>query len=643
MSRKNVDIVISAVDQFTDTLTKATAALASLYGVYKLGEEAVAQAQEQENAEAKLAIALGKTSQALLEHAGAMQQSTKFGDDMVIQSYAAVAAFIKNEEQIKKVTAAAADFATAYGMDLVSASEMLTKSIASNSNMLGRYGMEVTGAAGSAERLNSVLDQINQRFGGQAAAQAQTFSGSVVRLKNAWGDLLEVFGNVIVRNPAVIKTIEILTGGMFSLGASANESKTYLRELVRDGLAFVIDVVGKGIGVVGAFHMAWEMMKVGVTSIVGVIIEGLRFFYTVMTDTVLAPFNLLFDALVKIDAIGSNPLKNMKQGLDDLAGAAWENRDAMLAHADQVYNKYDTVTQSIYEMAEAVRNTDVSQETEAGGVDPIAAFEAESEIRLELLTARYEAERELAAENDALSEEAQLASLAVFDMQQMQSYEKFAATTRSKAELEYLVETQKLQRQAFIVAQQMQLERIRAQAGMQALSNVMAYSQYMYQQGGDHARKYFSMYKAAATAQALIKTYESATSAYSAMAGIPYVGPILGALAAAAAVAAGLAQVSKIRSMSMDGGAGGGGNPYGTMTQPTAAPPTAAFPETGGEVPSLGGTQNQPAGPTQVFVTVNSPLATENWDQIAEKHIVPAINNGGTRGVQLNQNVVAAQ
>lgn len=54
--------------------------------------------------------------------------------------------------------------------------------------------------------------------------------------------------------------------------------------------------------------------------------------------------------------------------------------------------------------------------------------------------------------------------------------------------------------------------------------------------------------KAAAIAQATIKTYESATSAYAAMAGIPYVGPALGVAAAAAAVAAGLANVQAIRS-----------------------------------------------------------------------------------------------
>lgn len=52
--------------------------------------------------------------------------------------------------------------------------------------------------------------------------------------------------------------------------------------------------------------------------------------------------------------------------------------------------------------------------------------------------------------------------------------------------------------------------------------------------------------KAIAIVQTTIKTYESATSAYAAMASIPYVGPALGVAAAGAAIAAGLANVAAI-------------------------------------------------------------------------------------------------
>ena len=72
------------------------------------------------------------------------------------------------------------------------------------------------------------------------------------------------------------------------------------------------------------------------------------------------------------------------------------------------------------------------------------------------------------------------------------------------------------------------------------------------------SRKMFEVGKAAAMAQVLIETPKAAMSAYSAMAGIPVVGPALGAAAAAAAVASGMAQLQNIKSTSFGGGGGGG-------------------------------------------------------------------------------------
>ena len=64
--------------------------------------------------------------------------------------------------------------------------------------------------------------------------------------------------------------------------------------------------------------------------------------------------------------------------------------------------------------------------------------------------------------------------------------------------------------------------------------------------------KHTAMGKAAAIAQTTIATYQSATKAYDAMAGIPLVGPALGAVAAAAAIASGLKTVQQIKSTKTD-------------------------------------------------------------------------------------------
>jgi hypothetical protein len=69
--------------------------------------------------------------------------------------------------------------------------------------------------------------------------------------------------------------------------------------------------------------------------------------------------------------------------------------------------------------------------------------------------------------------------------------------------------------------------------------------------------------KAAAIAQTTIATYEGATKAYSALAGIPVIGPGLGIAAAGAAIAAGLANVKKI--LAVNSGLPGGGGTKATI------------------------------------------------------------------------------
>ena len=63
-----------------------------------------------------------------------------------------------------------------------------------------------------------------------------------------------------------------------------------------------------------------------------------------------------------------------------------------------------------------------------------------------------------------------------------------------------------------------------------------------------------ALYKAAAITEATINTYKSANAAYSALAGIPYVGPALGAAAAGVAIGAGIANVNAIKSAREQGG-----------------------------------------------------------------------------------------
>ena len=153
---------------------------------------------KQELAEKKLEAALGKTSQALLNQAKAIQETTMFGDEQVIEAQALIGSFVQEEEAIMAATKATLDLAAAKGMELTVAADLVSKTLGSSTNALSRYGIEVTGAVGSTERLESLTGNLANVFGGQATEQAQTLTGQMEQMKNALGDAGETIGEILV-------------------------------------------------------------------------------------------------------------------------------------------------------------------------------------------------------------------------------------------------------------------------------------------------------------------------------------------------------------------------------------------------------------------------------------------------------------
>ena len=76
----------------------------------------------------------------------------------------------------------------------------------------------------------------------------------------------------------------------------------------------------------------------------------------------------------------------------------------------------------------------------------------------------------------------------------------------------------------------------------------------------EQQKKQFKRNQSLQIAQTVIDTYASATAAFSSLAGVPIVGPVLGGIAAAAAVTAGLANIKNIKSQKFEGTSATGGS-----------------------------------------------------------------------------------
>jgi len=140
--------------------------------------------------------------------ASGLQKVTTFGDEAIISAQAQLQAYLGQNEVTEDLLKSTLDFAAAMGVDLKTASDLVGKTIGSSTNALSRYGISLEAGLSPSEKLVAVQEELNKKFGGQAAAAAEG-TGKLIQMKNAFGDVLEVIGERFA--PIVSKVAVILT------------------------------------------------------------------------------------------------------------------------------------------------------------------------------------------------------------------------------------------------------------------------------------------------------------------------------------------------------------------------------------------------------------------------------------------------
>ncbi|MBI1397021.1 MAG: hypothetical protein GC151_13675 [Betaproteobacteria bacterium] len=142
------------------------------------------------------------------------------------------------------------------------------------------------------------------------------------------------------------------------------------------------------------------------------------------------------------------------------------------------------------------------------------------------------------------------------------------------------------------------------------------------------SRALFEIGKAGAIAETIVQTYRAAQGAYAALAGIPFVGPALGAAAAAAAIAVGFARVQAIRATSFGGASGSPVLSSGGTSGPVVSSGA------GVAVPAQPYTPASLATPQKVVnLTLQGSAFSANT---IRNELIPLLNDALGDGVQLN-------
>lgn len=158
-------------------------------------------------------------SKEMQNYAKELQRQTTFSDEAIISSQTLLTTFGLAGIKMKEATKAAVDLSSGLGIDLHTATLLVGKAFSGQVETLGRYGIKVNEALPPSEKFGAVLAAINQRFGGAAQDQAESYAGKIENLKNRFDDVKEEIGQALIPVLSkVLSIVEFFIGGLERLG-----------------------------------------------------------------------------------------------------------------------------------------------------------------------------------------------------------------------------------------------------------------------------------------------------------------------------------------------------------------------------------------------------------------------------------------
>ena len=226
---KAFDEAQSRANSFSNKLAKAAALGATAFITLRDGVIGTVEAfAESEAASKRLDAALlnqGLLTTELREKYSSLTDELSLltgQDDDAIKGMLATAQGMMGAQQItSEMVKAVADLSAGMGIDLADAFDKVSKSIGTGTNALAKQGISLDATMTKTERMASIIQQIEQRYDGQARA-SQTVGTAISNLGVQFGNLREEMGR---RFAPIVETI---TKGLTSLVTVALRNPAFI-------------------------------------------------------------------------------------------------------------------------------------------------------------------------------------------------------------------------------------------------------------------------------------------------------------------------------------------------------------------------------------------------------------------------------
>src|SRR5580765_452476 len=263
----SAEAIIGAVKAVWNGLTSEVAA-------------SITAASEAEKAHVQLVAALRAQGTAIPSvvsayegYSTALQNTTIYQDD-ALEGAMALLVQVGNvmPKDMGRALEAATTLASGLGKDLNEATMLVAKAANGNTTALEKSGIALDAVKVKSEGFGYVLDQITEKFGGQAAALAGTYQGRLTQLNNTWNNVEESIGRVITQNATVLTAIDMASKAIAGNTKELNSNNT-ANELVSEAVIGLVRALALGIDAVGLTISAYYNLRVAADEVGAAIVN----------------------------------------------------------------------------------------------------------------------------------------------------------------------------------------------------------------------------------------------------------------------------------------------------------------------------------------------------------------------------------
>ncbi len=353
------------------------------------------------NALASSGLYSHEASEALVEYAEQIEKTTAYSSEAVISAERLAANYATSEEQIKKLTTAALDLASATGTDVDSAVRKLALSMEGVTYGLNRVIPGIKNLTEEHIKAGGAVDLVIQKFGGQAQNSLVTYDGHIKNLHSSHENFLESIGKIVTQSPTVLHILEMMSQHYRDM-AEAMKGITFeaILEKIEPFVSFATSVL---IPTVEMIYNAFKYFFDLAVLVVDQVIAGLTEFSSDVLQFFLNPLIQMLEVAAKAAGVFSSEMQSkltdvstFAKGIVDTMAVATKSTADVLSDADKkateslnhmfdfpFSDKIKTLTDGIFTFAreshagfdQYLKNTkDVATGTKYAEVTVIGAF-----------------------------------------------------------------------------------------------------------------------------------------------------------------------------------------------------------------------------------------------------------------------------